>query len=278
MRPPENKTATIYPTTVAAEFSVDIGNSHYLVIYGTHINGGFCCIPNWNFSCELGNADDVAYNAEKLECRFQPDIALSLATLIKNVVAEVSARSILNKNWRDLMPDISTRAHNCLMSNDHPMRNGKALNTIEDIVTMKTREIYQMRNCGQRTRAEIALKLQDLGIKKTDWFEFLPTKGHDTLISSPPPIKPEKPAILKSSPPQKTENQFREILEKYFGDEECRNIWESQWSKNLQGHNAVVLYNLEAQGLLTEENLKKIRRAILDRNYNVFIDLPIERP
>ena len=48
------------------EVSFDANGSHFLVIYGKHGNGGFCCIPNWGISCEMGDAQDVFYNTEKL--------------------------------------------------------------------------------------------------------------------------------------------------------------------------------------------------------------------
>lgn len=48
------------------EVSFDANGSHFLVIYGKHGNGGFCCLPNWGISCEAGDADDVFYNTEKL--------------------------------------------------------------------------------------------------------------------------------------------------------------------------------------------------------------------
>ena len=71
-----------YHATVQAEFSVGIDGKSYLVIYGTHVNGGFCCIPNWGFACEMGDADDVLYNTTKLEERFGHGVAETLAHCI----------------------------------------------------------------------------------------------------------------------------------------------------------------------------------------------------
>lgn len=48
------------------EFSVDIDGTNYLVIYGTHINGGWCAIPSHSISCEIGNPMDIFYNTERL--------------------------------------------------------------------------------------------------------------------------------------------------------------------------------------------------------------------
>ena len=48
------------------EFSIDIDGTSYLVIYGTHINGGWCAIPSHSISCEMGNPMDIIYNTERL--------------------------------------------------------------------------------------------------------------------------------------------------------------------------------------------------------------------
>ncbi len=48
------------------EETVESNGSAFVVMYGKHINGGFCAIPNWKISCEMSNYDDVSYNAGKL--------------------------------------------------------------------------------------------------------------------------------------------------------------------------------------------------------------------
>ena len=60
------KVVVRYDASVLFEIGVDAGGNHYLVIYGKHINGYFCCIPNWNVSCEMAEPYDVFYNREKL--------------------------------------------------------------------------------------------------------------------------------------------------------------------------------------------------------------------
>lgn len=55
-----------YEAKVLFEASIDTCGSNYLVIYGEHINGYFCCIPNWNVSCEMAEPTDVFYNRERL--------------------------------------------------------------------------------------------------------------------------------------------------------------------------------------------------------------------
>lgn len=51
------------------EISVAVNGFSYLVIYGSHINGGFCAIPNREASCELSALDDfgsINYNAARI--------------------------------------------------------------------------------------------------------------------------------------------------------------------------------------------------------------------
>lgn len=55
-----------YKASVLCEISVDVDGLHYLVIYGTHINGGWCCIPNWILGCEMGDHTDTFFNTEAL--------------------------------------------------------------------------------------------------------------------------------------------------------------------------------------------------------------------
>lgn len=55
-----------YPVKTAFEISVDVNGHNYLVIYGKHVNGGFCCIPNWCVACEMGEPSDIVYNTEAL--------------------------------------------------------------------------------------------------------------------------------------------------------------------------------------------------------------------
>ena len=56
----------LYKVGKVIEFSVDIGDFNYLVIYGRHINGYFCAVPNWGWGCEMGKPDSIMYNKDKL--------------------------------------------------------------------------------------------------------------------------------------------------------------------------------------------------------------------
>ncbi len=55
-----------YAVNALFESDVAVDGSSYLVIYGKHINGYYCCIPNWNLGCEMGTPDYISYNTEKL--------------------------------------------------------------------------------------------------------------------------------------------------------------------------------------------------------------------
>lgn len=73
-----------YPVTALKEFRVDVAGSEFLVIYGNHINGGFCCIPNWYFGCEMGPPEDTFFNTDMLSRRFHPHIAKAIAYGIRD--------------------------------------------------------------------------------------------------------------------------------------------------------------------------------------------------
>ncbi|MBQ9713703.1 MAG: hypothetical protein IJV83_00080 [Clostridia bacterium] len=55
-----------YNAQVLFEISADVRGDSYLVIYGKHVNGYFCCIPNWGIGCEMAEPSDIFYNTEKL--------------------------------------------------------------------------------------------------------------------------------------------------------------------------------------------------------------------
>lgn len=57
-----------FQTENVKEISIDWNGNNYLVIYGTHINGGFFSIPNWGIGGELSShwVDDVVDNASRI--------------------------------------------------------------------------------------------------------------------------------------------------------------------------------------------------------------------
>lgn len=56
------------------------------MIYGKHINGYFCSIPNWGKGCELGSPESIEYNQERFEkCGFSEKISEELARSIEYI-------------------------------------------------------------------------------------------------------------------------------------------------------------------------------------------------
>lgn len=75
----ENK----YQAKALFEISVNYDGLNYLVIYGQHINGGFCAIPNWNISCEMSTPSDTFFNREQLQRLIGRDAACAIACAIR---------------------------------------------------------------------------------------------------------------------------------------------------------------------------------------------------
>lgn len=74
---------SIFEANIMFEFNVAIGGWTYLVIYGKHINGSFCCVPNWKWGCEMSNPKEVVYNRDKLvECGASIEVAGEIAKAI----------------------------------------------------------------------------------------------------------------------------------------------------------------------------------------------------
>lgn len=68
------------------EHSIEVNGMTYLVIFGTHVNGGFICIPNHNWGCEASDyANSAGYNAGKLiEAGATKEVAKAIAEYIDN--------------------------------------------------------------------------------------------------------------------------------------------------------------------------------------------------
>lgn len=73
-----------YNANVLFETSVAVNGQSYLVIYGEHINGNFCCIPGYGWGCEMAEPSDVFYNSRSLSnCGAPGEIAQALAKAIE---------------------------------------------------------------------------------------------------------------------------------------------------------------------------------------------------
>ncbi len=65
------------------ETEVNYRGQSYTVIYGEHVNGGWCCVPNWGVGCEMGSTDDKQFNAAALErAGLNPGAAKAIADKI----------------------------------------------------------------------------------------------------------------------------------------------------------------------------------------------------
>lgn len=75
-----------YEAKVQFEVGINCMGNYYLVIFGHHINGCFCAIPNWDVSCEMAEPADVFYNTERLQGtgKFNAATAKALAKEIYN--------------------------------------------------------------------------------------------------------------------------------------------------------------------------------------------------
>lgn len=75
-----------YECSVIFESSISVDGVSYLLIYGSDVNGYFCCIPIHNIGCMLGEPCDTKYNTAKLiDCGLSDSISSSLANAIDYV-------------------------------------------------------------------------------------------------------------------------------------------------------------------------------------------------
>lgn len=81
------KISARYKASALCEISVDVDGLNYLVIYGSHINGGWCCVPNWGIGCEMSDASDTFYNMEAL-------IHVGLSSAAAKAIAAAIAESV----------------------------------------------------------------------------------------------------------------------------------------------------------------------------------------
>lgn len=67
----KHKITTKWGVSADLCFTVEIGGNSFTVIYGQYINGGWCAIPNWKISCDVGEPDDIGYNGAALLKAFE---------------------------------------------------------------------------------------------------------------------------------------------------------------------------------------------------------------
>ena len=84
----------------AKEKNIDAGGYSFLCIFGTHINGGFLAIPNWNICVELSEANDKDYKFCKIYdalCQNAFIIELKLTENTINMIASKLANEIMKE-------------------------------------------------------------------------------------------------------------------------------------------------------------------------------------
>ncbi len=88
-----------YKADALFEVQFDTCGSNYLLIYGKHINGYYCCIPNFGVSCEMAEPTDTFYNYERLcGAGIDKQAAKDIARIIKQVGESV----VPNENEKQL--------------------------------------------------------------------------------------------------------------------------------------------------------------------------------
>lgn len=77
----------VHSANARFEISVDVGGWNFLVIFGEHVSGAFCCIPNRCVACEMAEPRDTVYNANAL-CRC--DIPTKHAEAIADAICKTA--------------------------------------------------------------------------------------------------------------------------------------------------------------------------------------------
>lgn len=77
----------LYEAKVIFERNISACGLSYLTVYGKHINGYFCCIPNWKICCEMAEPCDTFYNFVKLT---DAGIEVMTAEIIANEIKKTA--------------------------------------------------------------------------------------------------------------------------------------------------------------------------------------------
>ena len=88
--------------TIEAEIQANGWSFH--VIIGTHKNGNYICIPNWNIGSELGRLEDTFWNKERLEN--YTSLEEENSKIIAAALAKLSAPSTAIITYTDICTDI----------------------------------------------------------------------------------------------------------------------------------------------------------------------------
>ena len=83
---------TFFDAKVLFETNISANGYSHLVIYGKHINGYFCCIPDWNVGCEMSDPNDTFWNYESLcKTKLSKRAAKIIVEQIKTIMKEKTA-------------------------------------------------------------------------------------------------------------------------------------------------------------------------------------------
>ena len=77
---------TFFDAKVLFETNISANGYSHLVIYGKHINGYFCCIPDWNVGCEMAEPNDTFWNYNSL-CKTK--LSKTAAKIIVQQIKEI---------------------------------------------------------------------------------------------------------------------------------------------------------------------------------------------
>lgn len=86
------------------------GREMYKVIYGEHINGYFCCIPDHGIGCEMAESTDLFYNTRSLvSCGLDGNTAKCISESIKQTIAAEEIQRLLHSRRMIFEQLISTQ-------------------------------------------------------------------------------------------------------------------------------------------------------------------------
>ena len=245
----------------AREICLRVGKETFQVIGGEHSTGRYCYVPQLSMGFEIEDPDNV-YHTVSMILNANPKMlyeAKAIAHAIKDTwgtsgpIPEEESRK---HPWRMVL-QLTTRAYNALCSRN---RNKDA--TIGDLADISKSQILLIRNIGPMTRAEIANALYDAGIRNSDWFLFLKDTSADCAGDDKNDWDCTDPAAY---------------MEKYFWESEYQDIWRT-WSDAFVGSVSSKLLQLERSGLLTPDNIKKLKAALKENGHISNPCLIISRP
>lgn len=85
-----DKNQRLFKATVLFETHISASGYEYLVIYGRHVNGYFCCIPNFGYGCEMSDPDDTVWNFDSLiKSGIDKNAAVQIVKEIKNIMSKI---------------------------------------------------------------------------------------------------------------------------------------------------------------------------------------------